>query len=141
MSRSTMDTPMKSSTNEPSPSIQPLLAEALVLVVGAGPIGLLVAYQLAKRGISTILIERNHETTRWPKMDITNARSMELLNHIGLADGLRKLGSLTKMIPHTGIYLIQFHQASTRIFLWIAYSLQVFQKEGSCWPNGYCNLV
>lgn len=46
-----MDTDMKSSENEPLPSSQPLFAEAPVLVVGAGPIGLLVAYQLAKRGI------------------------------------------------------------------------------------------
>ncbi|KNG83319.1 hypothetical protein ANOM_007572 [Aspergillus nomiae NRRL 13137] len=71
-----------------------LLAEGPVLVVGAGPIGLLTAYQLAKRGVQTILVERNHDTTRWPKMDITNARSMELLNHIGLADELKKLGLL-----------------------------------------------
>lgn len=75
---------------------RPLLAEAPVLVAGAGPVGLITAYLLAKRGIHTILIERNHETTRWPKMDITNARSMELLKHIGLADELRDLGALMK---------------------------------------------
>lgn len=92
---------MKSSANDPSSSNLPLSGEAPVLVVGAGPIGLLVAYQLAKRGILTILVERNHETTRWPKMDITNVRSMELLKHIGLADSLRELGSLAKVISRT----------------------------------------
>lgn len=50
-------------------------------------------------------------------MDITDARSMELLNYTGLADDLRKLGSLAEMIPHAGIVLIQFHQASTISFL------------------------
>ena len=66
--------------------------EALVLVVGAGPIGMVTAFQLAKRGIRTVLVERNLETTKWPKMDITNSRSMELLQRLGLADGLREKG-------------------------------------------------
>lgn len=63
-----------------------------MLVVGAGPVGLVTAYQLAKRGIRTTLVERNLETTKWPKMDITNARSMELLDRLGLADRLRDKG-------------------------------------------------
>ena len=39
-----------------------------------------------------MLIERNYETTRWPKMDVTNVRTMELLRTLGLADGLREQG-------------------------------------------------
>lgn len=76
---------------------RPALAEAPVLVVGAGPIGLVTAYQLARRGIRTVLVERNHETTRWPKMDITNARSMELLARLGLAEKLRKQGGRSRL--------------------------------------------
>lgn len=87
---------MESSTQKKSSSNKHLLGDAPVLVVGAGPIGLLVAYQLAKRGIQVILVERNHETTRWPKMDITNVRSMELLTQLGLADELRQLGLLAR---------------------------------------------
>lgn len=30
---------------------------------------------------------------RWPKMDLTNVRSMELFRKLGLADELRKQGS------------------------------------------------
>lgn len=41
-----------------------------------------------------MVVERNLETTRWPKMDITNCRSMELLSRLGLADGLREQGKL-----------------------------------------------
>lgn len=70
----------------------PPQVEAPVLVVGAGPIGMVTAFQLAKRGIRTVLVERNLETTKWPKMDITNPRSMELLQCLGLADGLREKG-------------------------------------------------
>jgi 2-polyprenyl-6-methoxyphenol hydroxylase-like FAD-dependent oxidoreductase len=51
-----------------------------------------LAYELAKRGVSTMLVERNATTTRHPKMDITNARSMELFRRLGLADPLRSVG-------------------------------------------------
>ncbi|KAK1674051.1 monooxygenase [Colletotrichum godetiae] len=63
-----------------------------VLVVGAGPAGLLLALQLAKNGIRSLLAERNLDTTKWPKMDITNCRSMELLRRLGIADDLRAQG-------------------------------------------------
>lgn len=66
--------------------------EAPVLVVGAGPVGLIAAIQLARKGIRCIIAERNLDTTRWPKMDITNCRNMELLRRLGLADGLREQG-------------------------------------------------
>ncbi|THC96228.1 hypothetical protein EYZ11_004306 [Aspergillus tanneri] len=59
-----------------------------VLVVGGGPVGLLTAWQLARNGIHCMLVERNFTTTRSPKMDITNCRSMELLRYMGLADKL-----------------------------------------------------
>ena len=63
-----------------------------VLIVGAGPVGLVLAKELSHHGIRSTLIERNLDTTRWPKMDITNCRSMELLRRIGLEDGLRQVG-------------------------------------------------
>lgn len=34
---------------------------------------------------------------RWPKMDLTNARSMEIFRTLGLADDLRKQGQLFSM--------------------------------------------
>lgn len=60
-----------------------------VLVVGGGPVGMTIAYDLAHRGIPSILIERNPVTTSHPKMDITNGRSMELFRRVGLVDALR----------------------------------------------------
>jgi 2-polyprenyl-6-methoxyphenol hydroxylase-like FAD-dependent oxidoreductase len=66
--------------------------EAPVLIVGAGPAGLIAALQLSKNGQRCVLIERNLDTTKWPKMDITNCRSMELLKRLGVDRGLRKVG-------------------------------------------------
>jgi FAD-dependent monooxygenase len=69
-------------------------ATAPVLIVGGGPAGLMSALQLARQGISCTLIERNLDTTKWPKMDVTNTRSMELLrpNRLNVGDGLRGVG-------------------------------------------------
>ncbi len=60
-----------------------------VLVAGGGPVGLTLALELQHHGIDAIVVERNPETTRHPKMDITNGRSMELYHRLGVADELR----------------------------------------------------
>lgn len=60
-----------------------------VLVAGGGPVGMTVALELARRGVACMLVERNPTTTRHPKMDITNGRSMELFRRLGVADALR----------------------------------------------------
>jgi 2-polyprenyl-6-methoxyphenol hydroxylase-like FAD-dependent oxidoreductase len=63
-----------------------------VLVVGAGPVGLTLAAALGKRGVRTLLVERNPEPGILPKMDLTNARSMEIYRRLGLAEKIRTAG-------------------------------------------------
>src|SRR6516165_164496 len=65
------------------------MQHAPVIIAGGGPVGMPLARDLALRGIRTLLVERNPTTTRHPKMDITNARTMELFRWLGLADALR----------------------------------------------------
>ena len=60
-----------------------------VLIAGGGPVGMTLARTLALLGVRCLLVERNGSTTRHPKMDITNGRSMELFRRLGLADKLR----------------------------------------------------
>lgn len=60
-----------------------------VLVVGGGPVGLTVAYDLQRRGIEVLLVERNESTTQHPKMDITNGHSMEHFRRLGIAETIR----------------------------------------------------
>jgi len=67
------------------------LIETQVLVVGAGPVGLAVALELQSRGIRTLVIERNPDTTRHPKMDVTNGRSLEHFRRLGVADRIRDI--------------------------------------------------
>ncbi|KAK9246522.1 2,4-dichlorophenol 6-monooxygenase [Lipomyces tetrasporus] len=63
--------------------------EAPVVVVGGGPVGMLAAYELSRLDIPCLLAEQNQDTTKWPKMDLTNCRSMEILRMMGIADEMR----------------------------------------------------
>ena len=60
-----------------------------IVIAGGGPVGLMVARVLGGLGVRAMLVERNRGPTRHPKMDITNARSMELFRRFGLEDQLR----------------------------------------------------
>jgi 2-polyprenyl-6-methoxyphenol hydroxylase-like FAD-dependent oxidoreductase len=60
-----------------------------VLIAGGGPVGMTLARTLSLFGVRCLLVERNPSTTRHPKMDITNGRSMELFRRLGLAGKLR----------------------------------------------------
>lgn len=63
-----------------------------VLVVGAGPVGLTLAIALGQRGIRTVLIDRNPVSGILPKMDLANARSMEIFRRLHVADKIRAAG-------------------------------------------------
>ena len=66
--------------------------DAEVIVAGAGPVGLTLAIDLGRRGVRCTLIERNPTTAPYPKMDRSNARTMELYRRIGIVDRVRALG-------------------------------------------------
>jgi 2-polyprenyl-6-methoxyphenol hydroxylase-like FAD-dependent oxidoreductase len=63
-----------------------------VIVVGAGPVGLTLALDLAHRGIRCVLIEQKPEPQFLPKMERCNARTMEMFRRIGLSDAIRAAG-------------------------------------------------
>src|ERR1700679_2539102 len=65
------------------------MKEVPVLIAGGGPVGMTLAKTLASFGIDCMLVEQNQSTTRHPKMDITNSRSMEMLRKLGVSKLLR----------------------------------------------------
>ena len=67
------------------------MKEVPVLIAGGGPVGMTLAKTLASFGIQCMLVEKNPSTTRHPKMDITNSRSMELFRKLGLSKLLREV--------------------------------------------------
>lgn len=60
---------------EPSPDKSRI--ETPIVIVGGGPVGLLTAFELSRLGIPCLLAEQAVETTKWPKMDLANCRTME----------------------------------------------------------------
>ncbi|KAL4809100.1 putative monooxygenase [Aspergillus unguis] len=73
-------------------SIMETLPNDHVLIAGGGPVGLVLALVLARQGVPSVLIERSITPTRFPKMDLTLARSMEIFHHLGIADAVRARG-------------------------------------------------
>src|SRR5467141_912517 len=63
-----------------------------VIVAGAGPVGLTLAIDLGRRSVRCLLIERSPTTLPYPKMDRSNARTMEFYRRIGIAWRVRALG-------------------------------------------------
>jgi 2-polyprenyl-6-methoxyphenol hydroxylase-like FAD-dependent oxidoreductase len=63
-----------------------------VIVVGAGPTGLLLAGDLAAAGVDTLLLERRGDASNLTRAFAVHARTLELLDARGLADDLVAAG-------------------------------------------------
>ncbi|AJC22888.1 FAD-dependent monooxygenase [Pandoraea pulmonicola] len=63
--------------------------ETSVLIVGAGPVGLALANELAYRGIAFILVEKSDGSVLFPAGEGIFSRTMEHLRRWGLADRAR----------------------------------------------------
>ncbi|MEM6320856.1 MAG: FAD-dependent monooxygenase [Bacteroidota bacterium] len=57
-----------------------------VLIIGAGPSGMVSALCLAKLGVASIIVERNAGVNEHPKAHELNARSIEILNTLGVSN-------------------------------------------------------
>ncbi|OZM77401.1 FAD-dependent monooxygenase [Pseudonocardia sp. MH-G8] len=66
-----------------------------VVVVGAGPTGLLLAGDLAAAGVDVTLLERRHDESNLTRAFVVHARTLEQLDARGVAD--RLLGSGTRV--------------------------------------------
>jgi 2-polyprenyl-6-methoxyphenol hydroxylase-like FAD-dependent oxidoreductase len=63
-----------------------------VLVVGGGPVGLVLAIDLGMRGVRCTLIEQKEAPAFLPKMERCNARTMEIFRRMGIAGKVRAAG-------------------------------------------------
>ena len=79
-----------------------------VLIVGAGPVGLTLAMDLAGRGIQVTMLERRHRgEPPSVKCNHVSARSMELFRRLGVAQAVRNAG-LPDDFPHDIAYRTTF---------------------------------
>jgi len=64
-----------------------------VLIIGAGPVGVTAALDLAARGVDVVLVERrSSETAPVPKANHISSRTMEIFRRLGFASEVRKTG-------------------------------------------------
>ena len=94
----------------------PAIPESEVLIVGAGPVGLTLAIDLAWRGIDVTVVEiRARAAPPEPKCNHVAARTMEIFRRLGLAEKVRNAG-LPADYPHDVSYRTTFTgQGLTRI--------------------------
>ncbi|MBB4343026.1 MULTISPECIES: FAD-dependent oxidoreductase [Rhizobium] len=63
-----------------------------VAIAGGGPFGLMLANELGRRGVSTVLFDEKSSTAFNPQANATQARTMEHFRRLGFADEIRALG-------------------------------------------------
>ena len=78
-----------------------------VVIVGAGPAGMIVALELGRRGVSCMLLDAEPAPPRFPKANATTSRTMEHYRRLGFADKVRALG-LPEDYPQDIAYFTRF---------------------------------
>ena len=75
-----------------------------VVVVGGGPVGMVLAISLAGFNIHTMLVNTEPSARWFPKGSTHNARTMEHYRRLGLARDIRKLGLPTDHPTDVGFF-------------------------------------
>jgi 2-polyprenyl-6-methoxyphenol hydroxylase-like FAD-dependent oxidoreductase len=84
------------------------MTESDVLIIGAGPVGLTLAIDLAWRGVDVTVVEmRARAAPPEPKCNHVAARTMEIFRRLGLAEKVRNAG-LPADYPHDISYRTSF---------------------------------
>ncbi len=92
-----------------------------VLVTGAGPVGLAVATELARRGHTVCVIEQNERVGLQPRAKTTNVRTMTHMRRWGLAPEMRRRSSLTAGFPRQ-----------------VRFATGLFGHDIFCFQNAFC---
>ncbi len=63
-----------------------------VVIAGAGPVGLTLAIELGQQGVRVLVADKRPALGKLPKMERSNARTMENFRRMGIADAIRAAG-------------------------------------------------
>src|SRR5499427_4691900 len=111
-------------TNEPLVGPRSVPPEQTdVVIVGAGPVGLVAANLLGLYGINTVIIERSTVTSDQPKAVIMDDEFLRLIHRLGALGALR---------PHLTSVPFGIHFYSPLGF-------ELVKAEGFVTPNGFAN--
>src|SRR5215469_8455331 len=85
-----------------------------VVIVGGGPVGVALAVELGRRGLSCVLAERRREPQRIPKGQNLTQRSVEHFYFWGVLDALRVARILPPHYPMSGIVAYRYRPRRRR---------------------------
>lgn len=74
------------------------LSDNPVLVVGAGPTGLLLASELHRRRVPCLLIDSRPESLHWDRATVVHPRSLQIFEAMGIVDRLLDVGCRQRVI-------------------------------------------
>ena len=74
-----------------------MASDASVLVVGAGPTGLLLAAELSRRGVKCRIIDSNPAPLHWDRATVVHPRSLEVFDSLGIIEPLLASGVKQRM--------------------------------------------
>src|SRR6202163_1676627 len=115
----------------------PAMIKCEVLIVGAGPVGLTLAIDLAWRGVDVTVVEtRARAAPPEPKCNHVAARTMEIFRRLGMAEKVRNAG-LPADYPHDISYRPSFTgQGLTRVPIPCRRDRYSMQDGPDCnWPT------
>ena len=72
-----------------------MATDTQVLVVGAGPVGLFMAAELNRHGVSCRIVDKNDGPTPDTRAAAVQARTLEILESLGLADEFVQAGNIS----------------------------------------------
>lgn len=75
---------------------QKLTGQTPVLIVGAGPTGLTLAIELARRNVRCLLIDRNPEPLPFDRATVIHSRSLECFENMGVVDAFLERGHIMR---------------------------------------------
>src|SRR5215813_885898 len=75
-----------------------MATDTQVLVVGAGPVGLLMAAELNRHGVSCRIVDKNDGPTHDTRAATIQARTLEILESVSLADEFVQVGNICHAI-------------------------------------------
>jgi 2-polyprenyl-6-methoxyphenol hydroxylase-like FAD-dependent oxidoreductase len=75
------------------------MRQTTVLIIGAGPAGLIMSIELTLQGIPHIIIEASASRSPWSRALVLHSRTLELLSrHDGLVEKLLPLGRMNMAV-------------------------------------------
>ena len=114
------------------------IIETDVLIVGAGPAGLICSLLLADAGVRNIVINKYPSTSPGPRSHITNQRAMEILRDLGLEDAAKAQATPQEKMGHVFATSLSGKELG-RIYSWATHPLAKAAHELAS-PCEVCDL-